>query len=41
VFEEVEMLMKIDLAAAVRRQVPELLNKMLPTPVFITGRLTA
>ncbi|CAF4302966.1 unnamed protein product, partial [Rotaria sp. Silwood2] len=24
--------------AAVRRQVPTLRNKMLPTPVFITGR---
>ncbi|CAF4182585.1 unnamed protein product, partial [Rotaria sordida] len=36
VFEEIKLLMEIDLAAAVRRQVPALLNKMLPTPAFIT-----
>jgi hypothetical protein len=33
------MLMKIDLSAAVRRQIPVLLDKMLETPMFITGRL--
>ncbi|CAF4060894.1 unnamed protein product [Rotaria sp. Silwood2] len=36
VFEEVKMLMKIDLSAAVRRQIPVLLDKMLETPMFIT-----
>ena len=33
------MLMKIDLSAAVRRQIPILLEKVLETPMFITGRL--
>ncbi|CAM2726060.1 unnamed protein product [Rotaria socialis] len=36
VLEEVKMLMKIDLSAAVRRQIPVLLDKMLETPMFIT-----
>ncbi|CAF3419355.1 unnamed protein product, partial [Rotaria socialis] len=36
VFEEVKMLMKIDLSAAVRRQIPILLEKVLETPMFIT-----
>ncbi|CAF2060439.1 unnamed protein product [Rotaria magnacalcarata] len=36
VLEEVKMLMKIDLAAAARRQIPELLNKVLSAPIFIT-----
>ncbi|CAF4357344.1 unnamed protein product, partial [Rotaria magnacalcarata] len=36
VFEEVNMLMKIDLSAPVRRQIPILLEKVLETPMFIT-----
>lgn len=38
VFEEVKMLSKCDLAAGVRRQVPELLNKLSLTPMFATGK---
>jgi hypothetical protein len=38
VFEEVKILSKVDLAAGIRRQVPQLLNKIVSTPVFITGR---
>ncbi|CAF1058741.1 unnamed protein product [Adineta steineri] len=40
VFEEVKMLMKIDLSAAIRRQVPILLDKIVKTPMFVTGRLS-
>ncbi|CAF1077589.1 unnamed protein product [Adineta steineri] len=36
IFEEVKLLTKIDLPTAVRRQIPELLNKMLSVPLFIT-----
>ena len=35
------MLTKVDLSIAVRRQVPVLLNKIVTTPAFVTGRLTA
>ncbi|CAF4012876.1 unnamed protein product, partial [Rotaria magnacalcarata] len=36
VFEDVKLLMKIDLSAVVRRQIPILLEKVLKTPMFIT-----
>jgi hypothetical protein len=34
------MLTKIDLSAAIRRQVFVLLDKIVKTPMFVTGRLT-
>ncbi|CAF1466611.1 unnamed protein product [Rotaria magnacalcarata] len=36
VFKDVKMLMKIDLTAAVRRQILKLLEKVLETTMFIT-----
>ncbi|CAF1538951.1 unnamed protein product [Adineta steineri] len=39
VFEEAKMLTKIDLSAAIRRQVPILLDKIVKTPMFVTGKL--
>ncbi|CAF1344106.1 unnamed protein product [Adineta steineri] len=36
VFEEVKMLLQIDLAAAIRRQPSVILNKIVSSPVFIT-----
>ncbi|CAF4159597.1 unnamed protein product, partial [Adineta steineri] len=38
IFEEVKMLLQIDLAAAIRRQTSVTLNKIISSPVFITGR---
>ncbi|CAF4202867.1 unnamed protein product, partial [Adineta steineri] len=38
VFEEVKMLLQIDLAAAIRRQPSVILNKIVSSPVFITGK---
>ncbi|CAF3996188.1 unnamed protein product, partial [Adineta steineri] len=36
IFEEVKMLLQIDLAAAIRRQTSVILNKIVSSPVFIT-----
>ncbi|CAF1514497.1 unnamed protein product, partial [Didymodactylos carnosus] len=38
VFEEVKMLVNIDLSKEVRRQFPILLNKLVETPAFIAGK---
>ncbi|CAF1262294.1 unnamed protein product [Adineta ricciae] len=36
IFDEVRMLVNIDLSSEVRRQIPILLDKLLETPVFVT-----
>ncbi|CAF1501583.1 unnamed protein product [Adineta ricciae] len=36
IFEEVRMLVNIDLSSEVRRQIPILVDKLLETPVFVT-----
>ncbi|CAF3367851.1 unnamed protein product [Rotaria sp. Silwood2] len=40
VFEEVKMLMNVDLSKEVRRQIPILLDKLAETPVFIADSLS-
>ncbi|CAF4167091.1 unnamed protein product, partial [Rotaria magnacalcarata] len=36
IFEEIKILKKVDLNAAIRRQIPILLDKVMDTPMFIS-----
>ena len=38
VFEEIKLLLKIDLAAAIRRQTQVILDKIVSSSAFVTGR---
>jgi len=38
VFKEIKTLTRVDLSAAVRREIPFVLDKMTLTPAFITGK---
>jgi hypothetical protein len=38
IFEEVKLITGADICAAVRRQVPKLLEKFSSTPAFINGK---